>query len=252
MSADRTLPATPRRREQAHRRGLIPTCDGLAWLASIVVLAACLPMWLRNVGAAFADMLAQLPHELAAPQSPLGPFFAQWSWQLAWPTLLLLLITTATGLSVRLLVDRPKLVLGRLAALERLNPWQGFRRLTSPETARQLLVGVVATLLLAASLQWASADIVQHLQTAALDPRDDGRASLWLAWRSLWGVVTAAGVIAMIQQLLRWHASERRLRMTAEELRDEQRLVEANARVRLPTRDAPEEPARSLAHAPDG
>ncbi len=246
MSADRTLPATPRRREQAHRRGLLPTSDGLAWIASAVVLLACLPLWLRRVATTFSDLLGRLPNELADPLAPLGSLTARLGWQLAWPTLMLLAATTASSLGVRLLLDRPKLVPGRLAAIDRLNPLHGLRRLASVETARQLAVGLVAAALFAVALRWAFAGLAAHLHTATLDPRDNGQTSLWLGWRGLWGIVLAAGVVAILQHTLRWRASERRLRMTAEELRDEQRMVEANARVRLPTRDAPEEPSRSL------
>ena len=246
MSADRMLPATPRRREQAHRRGLLHTSDGLAWIASTVVLLACLPVWLRSVAATFSELLGQLPNELADPHAPLGAFAPRFGWQLAWPTLMLLAATAATSLGIRLLLDRPKLVPGRLAAFDRLNPLHGLRRLASAETARQLAVSVVATTLLAVALRYACADLASHVHTATLDPRDNGQASLWLGWQGLWGLMGAAGLVAILQHTLRWRASERRLRMTAEELRDEQRLVEPNTRVRLPTRDAPEESGRSL------
>lgn len=240
MSSDRTLPATPRRREQALRRGLLPTCDGVAWIAATIVLTACLPLWLRSVTATTAEHFGRMPAYLGDPQLPLGPLVTRLAWQLVWPTLLTLGVATAAGVGVRLIADRPRLVPGRLAAFERISPANGLRRLTSRETAQQIFLGMLATVILLATLRWSFSDLAVHLQEAILDPRDDGRVSLWLAWRGLWGVVVVAGVLALAQQWLRWRASERRLRMTPEELREEQRLLEANPQVRLPTRETPD------------
>lgn len=248
MSADRTLPATPRRREDAHRRGLLPCSDGLAWCASALVLIVCLPVWLRRVGSTFAIWLMQLPDELANPQLPPGGFTAQLSWQLAWPTVMLLAVTTATGLGVRLIIDRPRLIPGRLSAFRRINPLHGFQRMVSLETARQLCIGLLATALFAVAMRWAFSDLAVLVRTDVLSSLEEASSIFWLAWRALWGVTCVASVVAALQHFIRWRASERKLRMTPEELREEQRLVEANTRVRLPSRDTPAEPGDSFRH----
>lgn len=241
MSSDRTLPATPRRREQAQRRGLLPTSDGVAWMASTIVLTACLPMWLTSMTTIVSDHLLNLPGDLADPTLPLGPIAARLAWQLVWPTLLVLTAATTAGLGVRMLADRPRLVPGRLAAWERLSPANGIRRMASRETARQLLTGLLATVVLGLAMWWSFDDLVASLRDRSLSPVDTAQGSLWLGWHGLWGLLAAASLVAAVQQFLRWRASERRLRMTAEELREEQRLLEADPRIRLPTRDAPDE-----------
>lgn len=240
MSADQTVPATPRRREQARRRGMLPTSDGVAWIASTIVLMACLPMWLRSVAGTLSDQLDGLTRTLADPQAPFAAAAMRLAWQLVLPTATVLLAATAAGLGVRLLLDRPGLVPARLAAFERMHPGHGLRRLASRETAGRLLTGLLAAAILAVAMRWAFADVAADLRSGLLDPREPAEGSLWLAWQGLWSVLAAAGTVAIIQHVLRWRASERRLRMTPEELREEQRLLEANPRIRLPTHDAPE------------
>lgn len=240
MSAERTLPATPRRREQAHRRGLLPTNEGLAWIASTAMLTALLPLWLQSVSASFSTHLRQLPIDLSSPETPLRPLVTGFGWQVMWPTIMVLIAAAATGLGVRLFLDRPRVAFDRLAAFERLHPGNGLQRLASRETARQILTSLVAVVLLAVAMRWSFAAVWEHAQKSTLDPREHGQAGMWLAWQGLWGTLLAAGILIAVQQVLRWRASERRLRMTAEELRDEQRLMEADRRVHLPTHDAPE------------
>jgi flagellar biosynthesis protein FlhB len=58
--------------------------------------------------------------------------------------------------------------------------------------------------------------------------------------------VLAAAAITVIQQVFRWRASEQRLRMTPEEMREELRMMEADPRVRLPMRDTPGEQPQTL------
>ncbi len=249
MSTERTLPATPRRREQAHRRGLLPTNEGLAWIASTATLTALLPLWLQSVTASFTTHLRQLPVELAAPEMPLGPLATGFGWQVMWPTIMVLAAASATGIGVRLFLDRPRVAFERLAAFERLQPWNGLQRLASRETARQILTSLVAVVLLAVAMRWSFAAVWDHAQQASLDPHEQGQVGMWLAWQGLLGTLLAAGVLVAVQQVLRWRASERRLRMTAEEFRDEQRLLEAGRRVHLPTRDAPEDPRSPFSRA---
>ena len=250
MSAERTLPATPRRREQAHRRGLLPTNEGLAWLASAAMLTALLPLWLQSVTVSFSRYLSRLPFDASSPDAALSPLVARLSWQVVWPTVMLLAATTATGLSVKLFLDRPRLVFDRLAAFERLHPAHGLQRIFSRETVRQLLTSLVALVLLMLTLWWTFSGVWEHVQQGSLEPTEDGQSGLWLAWRALWGTLLAAGVILAMQQVLRWRASEQRLRMTAAEFRDEQRLMEADRRVRLPTDDVPEDSRSPLKGQP--
>lgn len=235
MSSDRTLPATPRRREQARRRGMLPTSDGIAWIASTIVLMACLPMWLRSMAATLSDQLDGLALTLAEPQAPFAAATTRLAWQLLLPTATVLVAATAAGLGVRLLLDRPGLVPGRLASFERIHPVHGLRRLVSRETVTRLVTGLLAAAILAVAMRWAFADVAAHLRSGLPDPREPASGSLWLAWRGLWGLLAAAGAVAVLQHVLRWRASERRLRMTPEELREEQRLLEANPRIRPPT-----------------
>jgi flagellar biosynthesis protein FlhB len=246
MSSERTLPATPRRRERAHRLGLLPVSDGIAWIAAAIVMTASLPIWLRSVADTFTSHLAQMPHELTNIHAASSPLSARFAWRIIWPTALLVLMVAATQLCVRLLLDRPQVNYGRLASFERMHPLNGLRRIASPETLRILLFSLAASIALAVVIRWASADMVAYLQHVTLDPYAEFEGALWLGWRGLRNIMLAAAAITVIQQVFRWRASERRLRMTAEEMRDEQRMMEADPRVRLPLQDTPGEQPQTL------
>jgi flagellar biosynthetic protein FlhB len=247
MSGDRTLPATPRRREQARRRGLLPTAAALAWAVSAAALTACLPDWLRHVSAALVDAVAEAA--LGTPWSPgdLAEATIRLAWRLSSPTLLVIAAVAAAGLTVRALIDRPRLRLERLASWERLSLPGGCRRLTSPETlwrfAGATLVMVVVTVAAASAF----APLAGELRKGELAIDHLPTASAWLAWRGVWGVLAAAAVAAAGEHAFRWWRSEQRLRMTPAELREEQRLVEADPRVRLPLRDSDSGPTPKTA-----
>lgn len=246
MSSERTLPATPRRREQAHRLGLLPVSDTVAWIAAASVLTASLPIWLRSVGETLSSHLAQLPQEMARLQLRPGPQAARFAWQLIWPTAVLTTLVAATQLGIRLLLDRPRLNFGRLSSVERMHPLNGLRRIASRETLRLLLSSIIAIAALAVAVRWASTDLLAYAYRVTLDPYAEIQGPLWLGWWGLWTMVLTASIIAVIQQIFRWRASERRLRMTAEEMRDEQRMMEADRRIHLPSRDTPEEQPHPL------
>ncbi len=114
------------------------------------------------------------------------------------------------------------------------------------ETLRILLFSLIASMALAVVIRWASVDMVAYLQHATLDPYAEVEGTLWLGWRGLRDIVLAAAAITVIQQVFRWRASEQRLRMTPEEMREELRMMEADPRVRLPMRDTPGEQPQTL------
>lgn len=247
MSGERTLPATPRRREQARRRGLLPTADGLAWAASVAALAACLPSWLRSVSAAVVDAVGVAARGTATSPGDLAEPTIRLAWQLVWPTVLVIVAVAAAGLAVRAVIDRPRLRPERLVAWERLSLLGGCRRIASPETLWRLVSGGLAMLVVTAAATYAFAPMAAELRGLELAPDELPASSAWLAWQGLWGVVAAATVTAAMEHAFRWWRSERRLRMTADELREEQRLVESDPRVRLPLRESQQGPSQAAA-----
>ena len=56
-TADRTIPATPRRREAARQQGMMPLSSLPAWLAGVLTAVALAPAWAAVTLPAAADML---------------------------------------------------------------------------------------------------------------------------------------------------------------------------------------------------
>ena len=58
-SQDRTLPATPRRRESARNKGLAPNATALGWPAMAAVVLAVMPVWYRTTASATVSAIEE-------------------------------------------------------------------------------------------------------------------------------------------------------------------------------------------------
>ena len=59
-SQDRTLPATPRRRESARNKGLAPNATALGWPAMAAVVLAVMPVWYRTTASATVSAIENI------------------------------------------------------------------------------------------------------------------------------------------------------------------------------------------------
>lgn len=226
-NGDRTLPATPRRREAARRSGSMPTAAAPAWAATAAAAVLLGPAWLRATVPAAADVLrATLP----APGVPdLGTLLPA---SLVLPTVGLVLAAGAAGLAVRLLLDGFSWQPGRAAPdLRRIAPLAGLARILSARTLAACLGHALGLALLVAAALAASGPLVGLAapEMGFADPAPLATA----AWRPLAWLVVVAAAVSVAQWGLARRRFEASIRMTPQEFADETRGLQADPQVRL-------------------
>jgi flagellar biosynthetic protein FlhB len=229
-TADRTIPATPRRREAARREGTMPDAAPLAWAASAIVTVLLLPGWARATWPALTSLVATWFAAVGLP-APLDPRpAAALPIAVIWPSAGLVLAAAVVGLGVRLAVDGLSWRPARAAPdPARINPVRGLGRIISLRSVT-IVVGNAAALALLVGVAVLSAG--PWLAVAAAPPATllGGFA---VAWRTLVPLTVAAAVVAIAQYAAgRWRF-ERRLRMTPREFTEEARSLQADPRIRL-------------------
>ena len=227
-SADRTIPATPRRREAARQQGAMPASASLAWVASAVVVVALLPGWMRTTLPAAADMVRGVIATATSVRADTPAVSELVPMSILAPSLGLVLAAAAAGLAVRALCDGISWQPARIAFdLTRIDPLSGARRVFSGRTVMAIM-GNAAALLLLGGVAYAVAGPLLGSGTLG----DPTRAAL-LAWRQLGWLVAAAAVIAACQYALARLRFEKAIRMTPQEFADEQKSMQADPKVRL-------------------
>lgn len=227
-SADRTIPATPRRREAARRQGAMPAAAGLAWVASAVVVVLLLPGWARATLPAAADMLQGVLRTSLAAGAESPEFGELLPVALLMPSLGLVLAAAAAGLAVRIACDGIGWHPGRVAPdLARIDPLSGIRRIFSARVAWGVIGTAIAVVVVAAVAVFAAGPLFGCGTVG-----DPGRAAA-VAWRQLGWLVAAAAVVAACQYAVGRLRFERALRMTPQEFADEQKSMQADPKVRL-------------------
>jgi flagellar biosynthetic protein FlhB len=226
---DRTMPASPRRREEARRSGLEPQASLPAWAASAATAILLVPAWLRaTVPAAAESFTAAAAAAAGGPRAGAGPI----SLAVVLPSLGLVAASAAAGLAVRLACDGLSFQPGRAALdLRRIDPLAGLRRMFS----RDMLVGLGGQAAAVAVLIVAAAVAARPLAAVLAAPPDPGAmaAAGLVAWRAIGGVAAVAAGLAVVQWLLARRRFERRIKMTPQESADEAKDLQADPRVRL-------------------
>jgi flagellar biosynthesis protein FlhB len=229
-AADRTIPATPRRRELARRQGLAPQAHLPGWVAVLATTVLLLPAWARATLPAAAAMMrrAVVAATAAAPIEAdlLLPV------ALVMPTVLVVAAAAAAGLAVRFLLDGSGWQLSRAAfRLDRIGIIGGLARIFSVATLRAVAGGAAGLTVLVAVAACAAGPLVALLRDGtAID--EPGRVFA-AAHRLLVPLVAAAAAVAATGWLATRARFERRIRMTPQEYADEARGMQADPRVRL-------------------
>ena len=229
-TADRSIPATPRRREAARRAGATPDAAPLAWAAAAIVTVLLLPLWARATWPAVTAVCAAWLAGAGRPAA-LDPGAAvALPATVVWPTVGVVLVAAAAGLGVRFAVDGLSWQPGRVAPdLTRIDPLGGLRRMLSPRTIG-VVVGNAVALAVLGGVALVSA---RPFLAAAAVPSPEPRDGFAVAWRTLVPLTVTAAAVAVAQYgVVRWRF-ERRLRMTPREFAEEARSLQADPRVRL-------------------
>lgn len=234
---DRTEPATPRRREEAHERGQVARSSDLSAAAILLggtvllgwtgpemvrVLAdyAAYQMGASNRSAWFEmDLRTDVLRVAMVAGSAAGPMLA---------ALLLIAVVVNVAQVGFLMTGHPL-----QPTLDRLNPLRGFGRLFSARTAVQLVMNL-AKLALVCWIAWI---VVREQVPAILGAIEvGGRSHFMLFGRLTFDFALRLGVALLILGILDYlwqrYQHERDLRMTKEEVKEELRRMEGDPIVR--------------------
>jgi flagellar biosynthetic protein FlhB len=230
-TAARTLPATPRRREEARRAGMMPTAALPAWAATAVTALVLAPAWGRATLPAAAEMLRRVIRGGVAPDAPVPDLATLVPAAVLLPTVGLVLAAAAAGLAVRFLLDGLTWQPGRAAwDMRRIDPIAGLRRIFSAATLTAALGGALGLAALVAAAWLASGPLV-GLLTRAESP---GGPVAWAAAQATFvALAAAAALVAAGQWAVARLRFERRIRMTPQEFADEAKSMQADPKVRL-------------------
>ena len=234
-ASDRTLPATPRRREAARRAGMAAPADLPALAASAATALLLAPAWARSTIPAAAESFRET---CAAALHAGGGGDTPWPLPPAvvLPTLGLMAASLAAGLAVRFLCDGVRWQPGLAAPdLRRIDPLAGLTRIVSWGTATSALVATAAFAVLAGAAGFAARPLVA-LQATPVTPDEVGGLAL-VGWRAALAFVAVAAVVAAGQWILARLRFERRIRMTPQEFAEERKDLEADPRVTLLLRE---------------
>ena len=152
-ASDRSIPATPRRREAARQQGQAPNASLLAWVAMVATAILLVPSWWRSTVPAATEFMRRSlvaatasPRELAIEPDLLLPT------AVVLPTAAIVLAAATAGIAVRFLLDGSAWRLGRAAPdLRRIDPLAGIARICSLQTATAILMSAFCLAVLVAA-----------------------------------------------------------------------------------------------------
>lgn len=229
--SERTIPATPRRREVARREGLMPSAAPLAWAAAAVTAVGLLPAWARATLPAASELMRHLLVP-AAPQDALAAELRRHAAGLALPASGLVAAAAVAALVTRVVCDGLSWQPARIAPrLHRIDPLAGLARVLSLRTLAAGLGNAAGLAALVAAATLAAGPLGGAGAGEALD-EGPARAAL-AAWRALVCLSLAAAVVAGVQYAVARLRFERRIRMTPQEFADELKGLQADPKVRL-------------------
>jgi flagellar biosynthesis protein FlhB len=229
-AADRSLPASPRRREAARRQGALPTASGPAWAVTAIVGVALAPSWARATLPAAVEMLRSCLATAAAGR-PLDLSLALPAAVLL-PTVGVVLAAGGAGLAVRLLCDGPAWHPARLVPdLARLDPLAGLGRVFSRRSLAAAVGGCLGLCCLVAVASWVAGPLVGLVTSG--DAFGGGEPLL--------------AAVTLCQWALARRRFEARIRMTPAEAADEARAETAAARIVFARRERRRQPTAGAA-----
>jgi flagellar biosynthetic protein FlhB len=229
-TADRTIPATPRRREAARQQGMMPLSSLPAWLAGVLTAVALAPAWAAVTLPAAADMLrrtlATAGRDVAFDSAAVADL------RLFLPTIAVVVASGAAAIAVRVLLDGAAWRPARIApAWSRIDPLAGMARMFSRSAAAAMVGNGLALAILGAAAAWSLAPVLASadVATVATDPV----RLIGIGQRAILPLAAVAAVVAAVQWVIARRRFEVRIRMTPQEHQDEVRSLQADPKVRL-------------------
>lgn len=233
--SQRTIPATPRRREAARQQGMMPLSILPAWIAAVITAVALGPAWAAATLPAASEMLEASILAAGRDRGIALDLPAVVPARLVLPTVAVVLVSGGVGLLVRLLLDgaawRPARI---LPAAHRIDPLAGLARILSLQTAIAIGANALALAMVATAAAWAIGPlVVDGANGGSIDLVAEPLPLFVRGQRAIFGLAIAAAVVAAAQwAAARWRF-EQRIRMTPQEFQDEARSMQADPKVKL-------------------
>lgn len=231
-SADRVIPATPRRRDAARKQGAMPTAAVLAGVAMAATALVLVPGWLRLTIPAAVDFFRQsLVAAVRGSADPLSEAVPP-PLPLVVPTAAVVLAAAAASIALRAALDGSAWRLARAApAWQRIDPLNGLSRIFSGQTLTAIVTNICGLAAIVAAACFAAAPLAGLV--AAADATAGVDRWLGAAQALAFPTVAAAAAVAAAQWGLARLRFEKRIRMTPQEFQEEMKSMEADPKVRL-------------------
>ena len=231
-AADRTIPATPRRRELARRQGFMPMASLPAWVATVATTLLLLPAWAQATFSAATVMMQQSASFSGAGLEDSQRLDIRLPAAVVLPTLAVMAVAGAVGLVVRMMLDGPAWRPARvLPAFDRISLLGGLARIFSTTTLLSLAGHACGLVLLVTAAALSARPLIAVIGSGEMahDP-----ARLFAATQqAILPLLAAAAVVAACTWAFSRLRFERRIRMTPQEYADEARSMQADPKVRL-------------------
>jgi flagellar biosynthetic protein FlhB/type III secretion protein U len=235
-AAERSIPATPRRRAAAREDGAAPNAAIPAFVALVAAAVLLLPGWAQTaLPAAGGFMRESLAAAFATPHDGGVDHRLLFPAQVLLPTAALVVATAGAGLCARFFLDGSAWRLARAAPRwRRIDPFSGVARVFSLATCRAIVWNGLCLAVLVATAAFATGPLVSVLQ--APGPLLDAAPAIAALRGLLLPVLLAAAAVAAAQWGVARLAFERRLRMTPDEFKEEMRSMEADTKIKFDRR----------------
>jgi flagellar biosynthesis protein FlhB len=231
-AAERTIPATPRRRELARRQGFMPMASLPAWVATVATTILLLPAWAEATFPAAAAMMRQaFCFSASGLDAPLG-FDLVLPAAVVLPTLALMAAAGIVGLAVRMLLDGPTWQPGRVVpTLSRISLLAGIARICSLTTLTSIAGHACGLAVLVTAAALSARPLIEIIGSGEVLHEPESMVAI--AQRAILPLVATAAAVAACTWAIARLRFERRIRMTPQEYADEARSMQANPQVRL-------------------
>ncbi|MEO1992072.1 MAG: EscU/YscU/HrcU family type III secretion system export apparatus switch protein [Pirellulales bacterium] len=243
--SQRTIPATPRRREFARQNGLMPLSTLPAWIAAVATAVTLGPLWFAATLPVAKDMTENMIRSAAQDISKPVAFLNNLPLRLFMPTMVVILVSSGVGLIVRMLLDGVSWQSSRIVpSMHRIDVFRGLSRMLSIRTLGMIILHAGTLAVAVVAVYWAIFPLVRSSQSSGWEESVVSNSMsiigrVQLAMFLLIGV--NAAIVSAYWLLSRWHF-EKRIRMTPKEFQEEARSLQADPKIKL-MRDQMRRPA---------
>jgi len=249
--ADKTESATPKRREDARKKGEVAQSREIQ---SVVILAAALMIATSFLGLRLVQSFTEVAQAswgaAAAPPASLGGYQV-WLWKVggvAGAALVpLLLVLAAAGALSQLLQTGPLLSFEAMEWKgERLNPFSGLKRLVNGDRLFDLVKSLFKIAVVGLLVWYVLHDRIAVLIGLSGASLGDSLLVLGQSARSLAiSILVALGAMAVLDLIYQRYSWEKKHRMSKREVRDELKDRESNPQMRARFRQMQRDLSRS-------